>query len=222
MSSNKPKSLHGNLRYDECFAKVVLETFFPEKYSSLVIDDKPDLIDIFNEVGIEVTSAVPEATYEAIAIARRIPSLDEKGQRERIAYLQSNGFKYSPYGLTHPARSYFWWGPGYPAIEDTPCKILLDTVIRKINTLNRGEYMSLKRYNLYVYSDLCIDDWMFNALSEKLEAINKTPLHYSVIYLLAIREMVVFDIDHHEFQRIATGEKLYGIGEKACALMKRR
>ena len=40
MSQKKPKFLHGNLRYDECFAKVVLETFFPEKYSSLVIDDK--------------------------------------------------------------------------------------------------------------------------------------------------------------------------------------
>ena len=36
---------HTKLRYDECFAKIVLERFFPNAYNDLLLSDRPDLRD---------------------------------------------------------------------------------------------------------------------------------------------------------------------------------
>lgn len=44
-------------RWEECFAKLVLEQMFPERFSRLKIVDKPDLQDDLSNTGIEVTTA---------------------------------------------------------------------------------------------------------------------------------------------------------------------
>ena len=45
IEKNKPLPCHTRLNYDECYAKIILETFFPELFHNLEIKDKPDLID---------------------------------------------------------------------------------------------------------------------------------------------------------------------------------
>ena len=47
-------------RPEEYFAKVVLESYFPELYVNLQVTDKPDLQDLTHNIGIEVTNAEPE------------------------------------------------------------------------------------------------------------------------------------------------------------------
>lgn len=37
--------LHTKLKYDECFAKLILEEYFSDRYGDLQLQDKPDLFD---------------------------------------------------------------------------------------------------------------------------------------------------------------------------------
>ena len=61
IEKDRPLPSHTKLDYDECYAKIVLEKFFPDQYENLQISDKPDLRDISNNIGIEVTSAIPQS-----------------------------------------------------------------------------------------------------------------------------------------------------------------
>ena len=58
---------HTKLDYDECYAKIILEMFFPAKYQDLQISDRPDLRTKDGNIGIEVTSAIPQEEQEALA-----------------------------------------------------------------------------------------------------------------------------------------------------------
>ena len=52
IEKDRPLPSHTKLDYDECYAKIVLEKFFPDQYENLQISDKPDLRDISNNIGI--------------------------------------------------------------------------------------------------------------------------------------------------------------------------
>lgn len=58
-------------RFDEYFAKVVLEKCFPEKFTDLQISDKPDLR-CGNTIGIEVTNCMPTRVAEAFNLWHRV------------------------------------------------------------------------------------------------------------------------------------------------------
>ena len=98
IEKDRPLPSHTKLDYDECYAKIVLEKFFPDQYENLQISDKPDLRDISNNIGIEVTSAIPQSEQEAMALACEIPYLEKEKQDKRIAYLKKKGYR-PGYGL---------------------------------------------------------------------------------------------------------------------------
>ena len=54
------------LRINEYFAKVVLESCFPQKFDVLEISDKPDLRHFVSGTGIEVTYSMPKKEAEAV------------------------------------------------------------------------------------------------------------------------------------------------------------
>lgn len=58
IEDDKPLPRHTKLDYYECYAKIVLEEMFPERFSNLDIVDKPDLQNKNLDIGIEVTSSV--------------------------------------------------------------------------------------------------------------------------------------------------------------------
>ena len=88
-----PLPSHTKLKYDECHAKILLEKFFPEVYNDLQISDRPDLRDVVNSVGVEVTSAIPQGEQEALAIACTIPYLSKKERERKITYLKAKGYE---------------------------------------------------------------------------------------------------------------------------------
>ena len=58
-------------RFDEYFAKVVLEYCFPKRFTDLQIADKPDLR-CGNAIGIEVTNCMPKEAAEAFNLWHRV------------------------------------------------------------------------------------------------------------------------------------------------------
>ena len=64
-------------RFDEYFAKVVLERCFPEKFIDLQIADKPDLR-CGTEIGIEVTNCMPKKAVEAFKLWHKVSKQGEQ------------------------------------------------------------------------------------------------------------------------------------------------
>lgn len=64
IDKNKPLPDHTKLDYDECCALLILRELFPDRYSTLEIDDKPDLQGL--KVGVEVTIADDRNRQEAL------------------------------------------------------------------------------------------------------------------------------------------------------------
>ena len=65
-----------------------IRNVFPAKYQDLQISDHPDLRTKDGNIGIEVTSAIPQEEQEALAPACEIPYIDKENQEKRIAYLE--------------------------------------------------------------------------------------------------------------------------------------
>ena len=127
---------HTKLDYDECYAKIILEMFFLAKYQDLQISDHPDLRTKDGNIGIEVTSAIPQEEQEGLALACEISYIDKENQEKRIAYLKKKGYEYTKYVMSHPSRSYGWIGLNYPDIEKTFCRDFIHAVEEKINSGN--------------------------------------------------------------------------------------
>lgn len=64
-------------RFDEYFAKVVLERCFPEKFTDLQIADKPDLRS-GSKIGIEVANCMPKEAVEAFKLWHRVAEQGEQ------------------------------------------------------------------------------------------------------------------------------------------------
>lgn len=58
MEKDRPLPKHTKFDYNECYAKIVLEKFFPDEYKNLHISDRPDLRTEDGNIGIEVISAI--------------------------------------------------------------------------------------------------------------------------------------------------------------------
>lgn len=202
IEKNRPLPSHTKLNYDECYAKIILEMFLPGIYSNLQLSDKPDLRDVGKNTGVEVTSAIPRREQEALSLACEIPYLEEKAQNKRISYLKKIGYSYSKYGMTHPPRGYMWIGWDNPDVEITFCKDFLDAVKAKIEKLNSGKYELLKQYDLFVISELYIEDWMPECLLEKLISYKSEKLNYSRVYLLALNGLFVFELNTNKWWAI--------------------
>ena len=75
IEKDRPLPGHTKLDYYECYAKIVLEEFF--SYNNLLLDDKPDLQDIQNSIGIEVTTAEEPKMLEAENLYLKLIYADE-------------------------------------------------------------------------------------------------------------------------------------------------
>lgn len=220
IEKDKPLPKHTRINYDECYAKLVLEKFFPNEYKNLELCDYPDLRDVKHDIGIEVTSAIPQQQREALGLACEIPFLSESEQKRRIEYLQKKGNQYSEFGMIHPGRSNSWTGSDFPPIEKTFCADFLDAVSKKIEKLNRGNYEVLSQYNLFVQSELLVENWMPPKILEWLLLVSDREKAYSVIYLLGLNGLFLFDVENKAWKKLETGTKLYGLGELARSMVE--
>ena len=214
---NEPLPPHTRLSYDECYAKLILEKFFPNKYENLQLSDKPDLRDLKHNIGIEVTSAIPKEEQEALNLAAMIPYVDEQAQERRRKRLKKMGYRYTKYGMAHPPESYRYDGDFNDVnIKDTPCKRFLEAYEAAV----QAGYTNIN--DLYVYSEEVIDSWMIPKLIQAVNSINVGVKKYRYIYFVTLCEILVFDTEHDECAGIdiAGGRKLDGLGEKARKIVE--
>lgn len=207
-------------RFDEYFAKVVLEYCFPERYQSLQVLDKPDLQS--GDIGIEVTSCTPENVREGFVRCRRVQECGELASNcdlERIKQLKA--VQITECGLVWNQDTYT------ENIESSPLQTFIDAVANKVEKLNsqNANYAELKSYDLFVNSALDIAEstgvWKtLSELSFRIAQINTKARKFDFVYLTTINQsIVVFDTNQgfayikHLYNRL---EQLASVAKNLC------
>lgn len=180
-------------RFDEYFAKVVLESCFPERFTDLQISDKPDLRS-GDEVGIEVTNCMPARVAEAFNLWHRVEKERENTSPrilERLEQLDE---------VQLVGNSLVWDQGQYYTddIEKSPIKNILRAAENKIERLNSASanYANMESYELFINSSVDISTFkqVYAILNSFIELNNK-PKKFNYIHLITINQkLLTFDL----------------------------
>ena len=137
MNDNHKKHVY---RWEECYAKLVLEQTFPERFSQLEIADKPDLQDDLSNMGVEVTTAIAknekekDHLFSELVQGHGTPERQKKS-KERIRQL--GGIYHDP-GVMSSWVDYRDLNRIYSALES------------KLEKLNAGGYRNLDKQLVFI------------------------------------------------------------------------
>ena len=210
----------GQKRFDEYFAKIILEQCFPEKFIDLQIADKPDLRS-GSEIGIEVTNCMPKEAVEAFNLWHRVAKQGEQTPPrilERLEQLKDT---------VHREGDELIWEQGSCVeddIDNSPIKEFINAVASKVERLNsaNANYAKMKSYELFVNSfiDISTIKQMY-ALLERIKTLNNKPKKFENIYLITSNQkLFVFDMAHSTVYPIYLYGRLDRMAEIARNLYK--
>lgn len=165
----------------EVYAKHILETFYGERYGTLLLRDKPDLQTADGESGIEVTSVNGEE-FERL-VSEIAASKPYQAPSDRVLDLCAKcGIEY------HTWQTY--------VIKPLPAAGFVEPFRRKLRKLNAG-YAFLGHYDLYLYSDRhTLEDYELEPLLETFCDENRAPISYHYVYIDAAGKLACFDLAH--------------------------
>lgn len=174
-------------RFDEYFAKVILEKCFPEKFFNLQISDKPDLWH-GNEIGIEVTNCMPARVAEAFNLWHRVARQGEQTPPrilERLEQLDE----------VQLIDNELIWMQGMYSQEEL--EDFYNAVEKKVERLNseKANYANMEAYELFINSFIMIPHWLIEAAIKRLQIINSKPKKFNNIYLITNEQkLLIFDM----------------------------
>ena len=199
---NRPLPAHTKYKYEECFAKIILEHLFPQRYIDLKIEDRPDLQDLKRQIGVEVTSAVPPEDREACSLWTSTVYMDNGPQKIRkIDRLAQLGVHYTGGVQVWPSKSY-----QTDSLEKSPYWTLIQTFDGKIQKLNQGHYVELRQYDLFVHSELFIwpqeSELQLARLLQEMILRNDCGKHFTNVYLLGICALYKWRLEDNRYELI--------------------
>ena len=218
---NKSKSNigeHEKYRYEECYAKILLERVYPEIYTDLSILDKPDLQNEVLQVGAEVTSAVPSSLREAKACWIKANNTnDMKIKSKYVKRMEQIGYKYTG-GMQN------WLKEDIDQLYEETSLVDLEISIRsKMEKKDRGGYKELKNMDLYIdamFSFFSIND---DDLYELVKNVNVGKNHFRKIIINAIEdnEIVMIDTDEDNYSVTSYDSRQYEYALAALDMIKK-
>lgn len=207
-----------NKKFVEEYARQTLHYLGLYDRSLLLPSDKPDLQDTANSCGIEV---VQDCYPEEREFIRRVLDADHVPfstlDRKKKEYFRNKNIELKIVG-DHVVGAY--WNNGHPNEPSHLCK----TIIRKINKLNQGGYVSFDNYGLYVFVDTVAIDEQFNSYVRtvmKRAAQYPSERSYSTLYLDYYYGLCLCSVRENRFRRKPIDEALRELivseTQKACS-----
>lgn len=186
-----------NKYYVEEFARQTLHYVCGQSLDTLICADKPDIQDLSGKVGIEVV----QDTYENEEVMshflneiRETPFHEvppEKIERfERFGgHIKVNGDRV---GMSDLGET-----PNTPAH-------LIETIEKKLETLNKGEYKPFDTYQLYVFVNSVVLFGSASYVDEIIECISTLdmPLSFETLYLDCNFEMYICNMKRKAYKRV--------------------
>lgn len=187
-------------RFNEYFAKVILENCFPNKFQNIEVSDKPDLRYNGNEIGIEGAYCMPNDVAEAFNCIDRY---------EKSTDIPEKTLKKSKRSGVMVDGQSVWWDQGSyadnMAIDKTPIRYFLDMVRKKVEKLNSetAGYAEMKSYELFINSPITMPDWFKRETSLVLKNINNRKKQYDTIYLLLCEpKLLVYNLKENKYSEL--------------------
>lgn len=187
-------------RFNEYFAKVILENCFSNKFQNIEVSDKPDLRYNENEIGIEVAYCMPKDVTEAFNCIERYEKAEDIPETTLKKSKRS--------GVMVDGQSVWWDQGSYAdnmAIDKTPIRYFLDMVRQKVERLNSktAGYAEMKSYELFINSPITMPDWFKRETFQTLKNINNREKQYDTIYLLlSVPELLVFNLKENKYSEL--------------------
>lgn len=206
-------------RFNEYFAKIILENCFPNKFQNIEVSDKPDLRYNGNKIGIEVAYCMPNDVAEAFYCIERYEKAEDIPEKTLKKARKA--------GITVDEQGVLWNQESYAdnmVIEKTPIRYFLDMVRQKVERLNSkaAGYAEMKSYELFINSPITMPDWFKGETFQTLKNINNREKQYDTIYLLLSEpKLLVFNLKENRYNVLLLIEAIDRFVGKAVELTKR-
>ena len=177
INENDPLPRHTKYDWEECYAKVVLETLVKDRVNNLKIKDKPDLQNDAINVGIECTIAIDKKQLEAEYLYCELTdnkSINPEKCKERIEAL---GGKITKYTMVQSG-------------SDTASNIF-KAVNKKLQKLNGENYKIFKNNYLLIRDCIYIPNEHIKGLQYLIAMIqSKYDREFDIIYILLNSKLI--------------------------------
>ena len=165
-----------------------LRSLLGKRYSHLVNADRPDLQDVAQGIGIEVTRAITEDRNVANSLINEMAGRPVKEVNEDLLKIQESGYSYG-LGMNYSVGSneYNYWALALPM------KRILESKMWKIDN---GFYGDFKEFGLYVFTkyDLVADE-VEEIIGFMMDAQQSKKIRYDHLFISQIDTF--FDCDLH-------------------------
>jgi len=192
--------------YEEKKALLVLHNLLNFNLEDWETADRPDLQNKTASWGIEVVRDLYPKEIESEKHIKSVWNLPySKWPKKKLKILSKNKVKLN---IANDALQSASLGE----TTNTPDHVI-DTIKEKIDLLNKRQYYSLDRYDLYVEVDTtCIDinhkSHVAKIIEEIVEYQNQNDLKYKMLYLVHHYVLCACDLDSGTFSHIAISRKL--------------
>lgn len=184
-----------NKYYYEKYAQLTLINILGFNDKTLFLDDKPDLQDNSQNIGIEVV----QDTYQTEKQLENFWHKYEKTAVDLIPKKQIAGY-YKLGGKLTIKENRLCGGALGPSTPNNP-EHLIFTIQHKQKKLNAGGYKRFKTYGLFVFVETVFP--LFDSYIDTLikETNSKAlPLNYTQLYLFCYYEFILIDMSQQSFK----------------------
>ena len=185
---------HFQYRDSEYFAKFLLEYFDSDRYSGLLVNDKPDLWCLKNDIGIEVVDAIDKKYKESESLWFKIPYVEKERQTKFKNVMFKNGYEYQ--------GEVQCWGCNIydKGANSKPYDIVYTALKDKLHTLNKGQYKRFLNYELFINSNIHIQKEWCKDFLENCKIINSEfNIKFTRIIVYSQIYLVVIDFDNDDY-----------------------
>ncbi len=179
-------------KFDTCFferyAMISLATLLGERYAHLVNRDRPDLQDVTQGIGIEVTRAIREDKNVANALVNEMAGRDIMDvDAADWSQIRQSGYAYGlGDGSLIGRNEYEYWSLALPL------KRILEI---KMNKVNNGFYGDFREFGLFVFTKEDMNDTQVDqTVAFMMEYQTKLKVGYERLFISQIQTLYTCDL----------------------------
>lgn len=191
---NKPLPPALSKEWEETFAKLILEHYFPKTFSGLSTSGEcPDLRNVDAGVGVEVTNAESEEARNLDSIYSRDYIHGDDSEKQRaLKKIQKLHGKVNDACLCHPIR-------------DRSLAGIYKAVKRKTEKLNRNYEVFAKNY-LFIFTVELLDNEELPGMLRKIvDSADSQKEHFVGVFVRCLGDCLLeFDLEHMKVRRTNT------------------
>lgn len=197
---------HTKLKYQECYAKILLEKYITKFNGGLGIQDRPDLFSKELNIGIEVTDIMSKEKKEAIKLWYTMPYVTKEKQILHKARMEKLGYPYQEGVMV-------WSSPDCNnGLDSEQFQYLYSALDKKLKKLNKGLYDSSYRIECLFFTELLMAFEEYIPLGTRLQEIqNKYERKFASIYIVDVGYIYEYDFINHKGKKYYYQESNYSI-----------